>query len=719
MVCGCWPLAAQASAPQVWVASPWQQVLRDTAPGGGTSVAIAAARNEYEPFRLVVTAGDQPLSDVTVAVSDLTGPGVIAAANVTLYREHYLDIETPSYRSTAPPGRYPDPLIPFVDPDTGRDIVGALYDASPFSVAGGENQGVWADVYVPWEAPPGDYTGLATVTAGAETLAEVPISLTVHGFPLPATVALRSWFGNWALADRLGLDPASPEFAHLQDRDIDLLLAHRCMPSNLGAIWPAWSAEGGVDDTYTRARLRAMVEDRHVNSLTAPFWHGDCLDTCLAQLHDLEAYLRGKGYLDLAFVYLRDEPNTEADYNLVRQDAALVQAAAPGIKRLVTEQTITQDPSWGDLYGSVDIWVPLWGLYDEPTAAARQALGEKVWSYTALCQGDAGNPFWEIDFPPLVYRAPFWTSWHYGLEGFLYWETGYWPADPWNAPLYAPDPSYPFWGEGILLYPGTEVGIDGFAPSIRLKLIREGIEDFEYMALASAQGNGEQVDAIVDSLATSFTNWSRDPEAYLQAREQLAALIRDFPFPDVPPYHWASRQTNACAAAGIVGGYDDGTYRPRVQVTRDQMAVYISRALAGGDDHVPTGPAEATFPDDVPLDHWAYRWIEYSVSQEVVQGYPDGTYRPDLVVDRGQMAVYIARSLVAPSGDAGIPDPPSAPTFPDVTPLSSWAWCYPHVEYIAAEGVTQGYPDGTYRPAQTVTRDQMAVYAQRAFELPK
>ena len=45
-------------------------------------------------------------------------------------------------------------------------------------------------------------------------------------------------------------------------------------------------------------------------------------------------------------------------------------------------------------------------------------------------------------------------------------------------------------------------------------------------------------------------------------------------------------------------------------------------------------------------------------------------------------------------------------------------WAYKYVEHIRGEGVTGGYPDGTYRPTLAVTRDQMAVYVQRAFALP-
>jgi hypothetical protein len=190
-------------------------------------------------------------------------------------------------------------------------------------------------------------------------------------------------------------------------------------------------------------------------------------------------------------------------------------------------------------------------------------------------------------------------------------------------------------------------------------------------------------------------------------------------FIDVPIMHWAYDEVETCVEEGIVTGYGNGFYRPDWYVTRDQMAVYVARSLEAPSgeavlaDWVPADPKD--FPD-VPTDHWAYTHIEYCVENGVVAGYQDGLYHPEYEVTRDQMAVYVARALVAPEGEAGLADyvPADPRDFPDV---GSDFWAYVHIEYCVENGVVAGYLDGLYHPEIVVTRDQMAVYVARAFGL--
>jgi Tol biopolymer transport system component len=164
--------------------------------------------------------------------------------------------------------------------------------------------------------------------------------------------------------------------------------------------------------------------------------------------------------------------------------------------------------------------------------------------------------------------------------------------------------------------------------------------------------------------------------------------------------------------AGIVTGFPDGLFRPHLPVTRAQMAVFLARAIAGGDALVPPGPSEPTF-SDVPTDFWAYRYIEFIAERGIAEGFPDGAFQPGLEVTRAQMAVFLAR--VVAGSDAAVPPGPSQPTFSDV-PTDYWAYRY--IEFVAEQGIAEGYPDGTYRPDVVVARDQMAVFLARTFDLP-
>ncbi len=191
-------------------------------------------------------------------------------------------------------------------------------------------------------------------------------------------------------------------------------------------------------------------------------------------------------------------------------------------------------------------------------------------------------------------------------------------------------------------------------------------------------------------------------------------------FSDVPHDHWAYSEIMACAAAGIVAGYPDGSYQPGFDVTRAQMAVFIARAIAtpAGEEGVQAweAPDTPTFPD-VADYFWCYKHVEMLCEKGIVEGYPDGFYRPATWVSRDQMAVYMARAVADPVGEEGLEGytPPAEASFLDA---NAEHWAYKHIEYCAENSIVAGYADGFYRPSKLVTRDQMAVYIARAFQLP-
>ena len=514
----------------VWVASPWQRVLQSTSPGEVREANLKAAANEYEPFRLIIHSDTRQLTTVNVKVSSLKSDnGEIPASNIQLYRAHYVHIADPSYRTKNPADGYPDALIPFMDQKSGHNMENLDYIAAPFNVDTARNADIWCDVFIPPGTKPGLYSGTATVTEGKKKLAKIPIKLTVWNFELPEKINMLSHFGgfNSVAASMMGIEEGSEEFMAMEALFNKELLKHRAVPSTPANVWPAWNEKEGLVLNGEAERMKKLVEEDNFNSLDIPFRYKDEPLKCKAYLAATAEWLKKLGYLNMAYIYLEDEPNDAAQYELVRKQGSLIKSANPEIARMCTEQTIPSEPGWGDLYGAVDIWCPLWGLWNDSTAKIRLASGEKLWSYTALCQGPEGTPWWQIDMEPVNFRSPLWISWHFNITGFLYWSSIWWDGyntlqGVWQAPAFRND----FWGEGMLVYPGQPAGIDGLVPSVRLKLYREAEEDYEYMVLAASKDRGVEVNKIVDGVATSFQDWSQDAGAYEQARERLAELIQ-------------------------------------------------------------------------------------------------------------------------------------------------------------------------------------------------
>ena len=120
-------------------------------------------------------------------------------------------------------------------------------------------------------------------------------------------------------------------------------------------------------------------------------------------------------------------------------------------------------------------------------------------------------------------------------------------------------------------------------------------------------------------------------------------------------------------------------------------------------------PASEPEPDrfsDV-IGHWAERMIAAAAEMGWIQGYEDGSFRPDRSVTRAEMAVILARVLEL-SAQTGM----AVTGFADDDAIAAWARAA--VSALVEAGLLTGYEDGTFRPGQTLTRAEMAVLLMRA-----
>lgn len=135
------------------------------------------------------------------------------------------------------------------------------------------------------------------------------------------------------------------------------------------------------------------------------------------------------------------------------------------------------------------------------------------------------------------------------------------------------------------------------------------------------------------------------------------------------------------------------------KVTREEMIVMLAKAT--GLD----GSKGNTKFKDVSASRYSSGYINSAVKAGIINGYPDGTFKPTQNVTRGHMAAFTANAFKL-GKEANI-------NFKDVPKGST---SYNAVKKLAAENITSGYPDGTFKPNETLTRSHIAAFVARAME---
>jgi len=502
-----------------------------------TSIKISLARNEHEDAQIVIEAPwrDVPVADVTFSDLKNADGDVIGADAFTWWGVEFVEtMFEPAYRVPRV-GWYPDPLMP----------------AGRFTVKAPSRQPVWISLRTAKDTPAGLYRGTVTVTPEGMKPATVPISVTVWDFTVPDRTHLRTltWMGMGAARSFYGYT-WSPEDQKKQKAMVrryqDILLEHRLGPG--GEV--AAHVRKGRDGTYDFSRVDATLERliaKGMNAFimgTAPNLKRADKDEYspefIEQFTDmLKAYgdhLRQKGWINRAYVYTYDEA-PKRHWDQVKRIAKAVKEAAPELRIL---QCLNQPEGVRELAGHVDVFDVYVAQYHKTGVRAMQQKGTEAW--LAVCCYPMDRPNLFIEYPLLDARILPMFCWKYAAAGFEYWSPvswgrnwrkmppKQWPNDPWD-----PNTFGKFNGDGYLLYPGPG-GVP--YPSIRLKALRDGFEDYEYMWLlenlvqrAEAAGKrGPGVDQArsllaMNDLITDAGHYCRQNAEYFQFRQRVAQAI--------------------------------------------------------------------------------------------------------------------------------------------------------------------------------------------------
>jgi hypothetical protein len=411
--------------------------------------------------------------------------------------------------------------------------------APPPAVPTGTTGALWVDVDVPDGAPPGRYTGGATLQGdGAAPLARFTIAVDVRPTPLPyAATSVFIFYEADRLPKRMGGDAAATErriwqllHAHHADAITELL--------NVDDVERLASAHDGSLFTDRRGyrgpgagRPPAVVVLGAYGMLKDPT--PDAVDRARAMVDRLP-----KG--PEIFLYAIDE--TCKSPRAGEWQRAL--AAHPPSRPLAVGQTCDDPPG----SQAVDIAMLSAFSFKRGTTAEARAAGRRAFIYNGFLPR-AGTLLLDADPRGLIANG--WIAAAMAIERWFYWESIFWSddnrgghgeIDPFvTAESFHNADGDATLGDGLLLYPGRQkgrfarssLGVDDVFASLRLKAIRRGIQDAGLIALAARERPDETAQLLARALPAALDeaklerqpSWESAPLSFTEARQALRALV--------------------------------------------------------------------------------------------------------------------------------------------------------------------------------------------------
>ena len=141
-----------------------------------------------------------------------------------------------------------------------------------------------------------------------------------------------------------------------------------------------------------------------------------------------------------------------------------------------------------------------------------------------------------------------------------------------------------------------------------------------------------------------------------------------------------------------MSGYPDGSFMPDNQITREEVAMALYRILT--EDRRPVTNTYTHY-SDLDRDRWSFNAIQYLSANNILKGYPDGTFRPGQVITRAELG-----SLLLRFNTSSVTNPASNIAFSDI----AGSWAENDIISAAQRGWLSGYPDGTFRPNNNTSR---------------
>ncbi len=517
-------------------------------------IMLSAAKDETESFQLVIIPGYNGLQHITIKTVSLKETN--SNFNIPIECNFIEYVRTIKPKNTKPVyvGWWPDILMPI----------------KPFDVPAGRQQPIWFRINVPPNAKTGIYKGKIEITADNVSL-EIPITLKVRNFKLPRPGTLACPFGLYpgTLKRWYGIsDKENPAVCPIDVfvKWCEFLGKYRLTPKNIGREYWSKSSDGKT------VKINLDRLKKTVGKLSPKYYPP--YSFAIYRLPNPSRVLEGKEKKDIdrwiseikaglaeykrlnfpkdVFLYGMDEAS-EKCYPLVKETYTKIKHAIPNLPIM---QTLNHAPP-EKLVGLVDIWCPLSPRLEEKYNfyKRRQQAGDIVWMYVCCVPCETYANFF-IDEPAIDHRILFWQLWQKNVTGLLYWSTTWWiglngaasgkPHFP-DTPIYMKNTivaqKLKNNGDGLLIWPGPN---ETPYPSIRLEIIRDGIEDYEYLAILKSLvkriketgknisqkekikkiiSSAEKLISVPPTISKRFNDFTHEPEILLNRREKIANTI--------------------------------------------------------------------------------------------------------------------------------------------------------------------------------------------------
>ena len=567
----------------------------------GSRVALKAARGEYVSFQLVLTNhSPEALKGIQVSIQPFRSGGARLANVPELFLEWSVQVKTPTTgypKATLGRGWYPDGLIPFsaiqqgtVPPKGGWVYPLQLPDFNN-RIENQRSQFIWVDQYIPYEkkeVPSGLYTSTIAVVIGGVTKS-IPVQLEVWDFAIPNENRFKASLQHEGFV------------SDMTEKD-ELEIYQLMKRNRIGVMDPTYKPvltkkAGGntIDWTAFDRRLKKYLTG---SAFTKQYGYafgpgyGTPVETFLLPF-DVYGKHQTRGWPDVGKPDVERNPANKAEYtNVVRQVRShlkpLVNPKTTDVtvylngldesyfpeawdrmayygslfKKVYPEAQFRVDGSYNDtamkvIEKAISAWAVHTIDFDEGRMAAFTKQGVNQWLYGPMIYESKVNSWVGsstfTDLPLVNDRAISWSAWKYKAHSWISWGIG----AGWKAAWYDPETwksandgghdngnaeGYDYKkmnGNALLIYsPGIIPNVAVAAPSIRLKTMRNGVQEYEYMRLLTVLDNNDQrVAALVnDVIGRPFGNqsvghlnvWSYDPELWDRKRLELGELINQF-----------------------------------------------------------------------------------------------------------------------------------------------------------------------------------------------